>query len=353
MSRVHVFMSASAQEENLGDLILRREMISWLRSTGQLLHVYVGAMPAKYVKALDLEDATVYRSSGSWGKALLRSSARREAALVFSPGQQGLMRRKLEFEHALVNVGFATAVRLGGGQVMKIGRSLEGSSRLMLGLERMLARLSNVYVSRDQVSADRIPARPAVMPDVAVGASHGEVHRGAQRTYFAMSWRHDREVDHGLVSAMITNAREASLVPIFVSQVWKDSPQHAALASEFGVDHLAWDDRDHVAQLARVEAIYAKTSVMVSNRLHAIIMAWNLGAVPFGYSGPGDSKIWNHLDELGMGDFVVRQGEWSSRWAAAIEDEKLSSDSQDAHHQACERVLGVRQEVVARIAAPA
>ena len=66
-----IFVSASAQEENIGDMVLRREILRWLDVPKATLHVYLGDMPAGYVAGLCLgEDCTYdYRSIRKWLKA--------------------------------------------------------------------------------------------------------------------------------------------------------------------------------------------------------------------------------------------------------------------------------------------
>lgn len=338
-----VFMSASAQEENIGDLILRRTMIEWLSDAGRPLHIYVGAMPPAYVNALGAANATLYTSSKEWLAALVRAALIGQTALVFSPGQQGLILRGLEFQHAVVNVLLAGLVRLRGGQVLKLCRSLEGDSRVMLALERALAAQSTIYVSRDHVSARLIPRRPETSPDLAVGCSGPQPSYGANRRYAVMSWRHDREVDHSAVEAFITESRDGGLTPLFVTQVWKDAEQHAALASRYQVEHLSWTDRDHNAQLKRVSEVYDDCAIVFSNRLHVLILAWNSGAIPYGYSSTTDTKIWNHMDELGLGDFVRRPGDPSSFYPVGQAHVDASSA---AHTRALAEVQALRRRVL-------
>lgn len=329
MTDTRVFLSASAQEENLGDLILRRTMLRWLDDPPLEVNLYVGSMPAQYVAALQSGQARRYTNNREWTVALLKSLTRRgRTVLLFSPGQQGLVLRKLEVVHASINILLAIAVRVRGGLVIKVGRSLEGPSRAMLLLERILARLCNVYVLRDRTSARKIAARTEVVPDLAVGATERVTERVRPRRFVAFSWRHDREVPIALMENSIAYARRRGLQPILVTQVWKDNDVHARLATQFDIAHLEWTDRDHGRQLDRVLDVYEETEVILSNRLHALILGWNSGVLPLGYSSPSDAKIWNHLEELGLDQSVVRDSD-----AARLDDLLSSGDLAKAARQ--------------------
>jgi len=338
-------MSASAQEENLGDLVLRRTMVSWLRSAGGAVHLYVGKMPEAYVAALGADGVRTYRSARSWTRALIAEALSRRTALVFSPGQQGLILRRLELGHALVNLLLAVCVRLRGGIVAKIGRSLEGRSRVMLTLERALATLSNMYVSRDSVTAALIRHRGRSMPDAAVGV-YPEFARSADPRFLAMSFRHDRPVPLSLIERAKEICQEQNLDLIFVTQVWKDAPQHQRLAEQFEARHLDWQDRNHRTQLPEVMGTYSRSKYVISNRLHALILGWNVGALPLGYSAVDDAKIWSHMGELGLESLVVYDEEIPGLAThLSTHSEQLNRVSQRAHDQAVKAVSAIEEEL--------
>ena len=57
-----IFAVGRGQYENVGDIILRRQLLDWLRPVGRL-HVYVGQSPDGYDQGLGLRDGdVVYRS---------------------------------------------------------------------------------------------------------------------------------------------------------------------------------------------------------------------------------------------------------------------------------------------------
>ena len=69
-----VFAIGRGQYENVGDIILRRHLLDWVRPVGDM-HVYVGNSPAGYDEGLGLgPDDRVYRSLRAWYKAALVSA---------------------------------------------------------------------------------------------------------------------------------------------------------------------------------------------------------------------------------------------------------------------------------------
>ena len=70
-----VFAVGRGQYENVGDIILRRQLLDWIRPGGEL-HVYVGHSPAGYDDGLRLSpDDHLYRSLRAWYRAALTSAS--------------------------------------------------------------------------------------------------------------------------------------------------------------------------------------------------------------------------------------------------------------------------------------
>jgi hypothetical protein len=71
-----IFVPARGQFDNIGDILLRRQLLDWLRSSGPL-HVYLGSSPPGYAEGLRLQPEDVrYHSFRAWYLAALRSAAR-------------------------------------------------------------------------------------------------------------------------------------------------------------------------------------------------------------------------------------------------------------------------------------
>src|SRR5690606_31089837 len=105
-----------------------------------------------------------------------------------------------------------------------------------------------------------------------------------------LSFRGDREVDPALVRRALEAARRTGTRPVLVTQVRRDGAQHARLAAEHGIEHVAWEG-EHRAQLERVTATMRTARVVVSARLHALLLGAGNGAVVVPVATPGSDKL--------------------------------------------------------------
>lgn len=314
MTSVHrrpAFVSCSAQDDNLGDLVIRRTAVRWIEDAGLDPHVLVSGVSRGFVDGLELRaGAVLYETTRPWIHALLDSSRRNPTTLVYTPGPQSLTASISHTGHAVVNAGLAAAVTRGGGHVVKLGRSMEPGSRFMLGLERFLLRRSSLYTVRDEESSVLLnDPRVEVAPDLAWAAElELELDRSevVDRTRLAMSFRSDRSFDRAAIGELVAQAVTRGLVPTFVSQVKRDDEVHQTLAAELGCEVVGWPaDRSDSAQLRTVMQAYQQSSMVVSNRLHSVIFGMAAGAVPVGLAGPGDTKIARTLAVVGLGHHVI------------------------------------------------
>ena len=85
--RREIFVPARGQYDNIGDILLRRQLLDWLRDSGTL-HIYLGQSPVGYDEGLRLRTGDVlYRSFRHWYVAALWSAARGRASYAFKPGE--------------------------------------------------------------------------------------------------------------------------------------------------------------------------------------------------------------------------------------------------------------------------
>jgi hypothetical protein len=342
-----LYLSASAQAGNLGDLVLRRTAIAWARRSGVRLNIFCGRMPSSYVDALCMcPEDRVFQSQLQWGIALLRDLLRCRVVLLFAPGLQLVRYRRTDGVHAIVNLVLAGLVRLSGGVVVKFGRSFSGNAHVVKMLEMLLRRTSNLYTVRDRESASFLGDGVEYCPDVAVGATSralGPRRRGK----VCVSWRYDRPQPEKLMAAVEQLCDRADLELVVVTQVREDDVPHARLAHRLGARHVEWGDRTHASQLDRVIDEYSSSLAVVSNRLHALIFGWNSGALPIGYSATGDQKIAPHLRALGLGwtstkdgdgELLQQLGTESGRRSALGQSDRLNSEARSAVAALAERV---------------
>jgi len=293
-----VLYSLAAQVDNLGDIAIRNALLDWFASAPVQLHLYVAGVPASYLDAFDLPPgARLHRGALGFQTRLLGSALRGGAVLVFAPGPLHVGRRRRDALKSLVNLVNALAVRARGGAVVAYGRSLRGEGALALGLERALVGVADAFVVRDTSSGPVLGRQLRVEPDLAF-------HRSAPRTEpsgrgtLVLSFRGDRAPDEEGLRALVGAARELGLRPCLVTQVQRDDAQHLRLAGLLGVEVQAWGDRTHRQQLHAVLELYAGASIVVSDRLHALVFGLRSGAVPLALPTPGSDKLTSTLGHL-------------------------------------------------------
>jgi polysaccharide pyruvyl transferase WcaK-like protein len=151
-----------------------------------------------------------------------------------------------------------------------------------------------------------------IVPDLALGLYRNRAPQSGSRPYLALSFRLDgprhRQIDR------ITRTAHAALEASrhrggckVISQVRRDDGPMAALAETLRREHPAAD-----VQFVRVDSIagcvdaYADVHTLLSNRLHALIVAGYAGATPVAVIDERlDAKVSGLFTELGLGDHVV------------------------------------------------
>lgn len=314
MAALTVFGSLDCQQENLGDLVIRREMIRWFDDVEAELHLYAGEMDPGIVEAvLEGRRAKIYRSRLHWEMALVKEAARHRAVLAFAPGPQLLTcsRASLIREFGnLVNCGVLATLRR---PVLKVGRSIRGNNLVPLIVERLIFGLSAHYSVRDQTSVE-VLGRPAdVIPDMAMAMS--PCFAGSSRRMWAsFSPRTSRGWSLDELRSSVSALDALGLQSCLVSQTKFDEPFHAALARELRIDHVAWDRRSHDEQLLRVLRRYSESRIVVSDRLHGLILGLVHGATPIPRVIRNDDKLLPALGAIGWPESAPIYSDGAQRW---------------------------------------
>lgn len=297
----HIFVPGVGQHDNIGDIILRRELIEWLRPFGKL-HVYVGAAPEGYADALDAgPDSTIYYSFTAWYRALLRSAARGDAAYVFKPGEIQLTLKGMK-EH-LGMLPAVALVRLRRGPVARVG----AGSRDFAPLPRMLMKpsigLSHVTLWRDTRTAEYFRGR--LMPDLAFGQAErlpaAATAERPTRSKMVVSMRSDRDLpSDAWFDAVRRTADEHDLAIVCVVQVLRDRERSAVLAQRLEGALHDWDGSRPLEHEEALRDLYRESLLAVSDRLHVLIAATTEGVAPAALLTDGSDKIDRHFRAAGI-----------------------------------------------------
>ena len=340
-----IFVPVVGQYENIGDIVLRRELVEWLSGMGEM-HAYVGASPSAYDEALDLPaDVVTYRGVGGWAKELVASLARRDdVAYVYKPGEIQLTWRGLKEHIGLLPLVIAT--RLRKGLVIRVGSGSRNFDRVPTAIFRSTLGLSHYTMWRDVRTADHL-GHGGVMPDLGFGQSSSEKQDGIERTRLTITMRGDRiPPSRPWRKAVAQLAEERGLQLTVVTQVERDEPLMAELAREWGCDYVSWGSRSHRDQEQHVRRAFAESALVVSDRLHALIVAVAEGAGVASIADSPSDKIERHFAAAGIPIVVFdAQHRSSSDIHDALVEALEAPSQQDALHGAVEQLAEVRTAV--------
>lgn len=311
-----IFAVGRGQYENIGDIILRRQLLDWLRESGPL-HVYVGNSPWGYDDGLRLgPDDRVYRSLLRWYAALAREALAGRANSVFKPGEIQLTLIGMK-EHLVMLPGIAL-VRLGGGQVIRAGVGARNFAPLPRAIMGPSMALSSYTRWRDDKTAGYMRVG-AAMPDLGYGegASDEELRAfaaqsDAERRVLVLSLREDHEVDArpypgaDWLAAIKGFAQREDLDIVVVTQVAVDAERSRRLAADLDADILDWDpSHTHDQHEILLRELYRTARIAMSDRLHVIIMAFTEGAAPVSLQMDASTKASRHFETIGIHDVTV------------------------------------------------
>ncbi|ROZ85958.1 polysaccharide pyruvyl transferase family protein [Gordonia sp. OPL2] len=300
MPEATIFVSISAADGNIGDVVIRRECLAMLsaRYPDARLCVYVGHMSEDYIASVltDTPDAQTIADPIHFVRTLAASVvSSHRTVFVVAPGPaflgQSIGRR---LKHLLL-AAFAGVINVRGGTVLVLGRAVVGGSRFDLGVERALCRAATRYTTRDVRTERRLGRRARLVPDLAFRRAK-VTHGGTGSGTLIVSVRGDRELPAWFASAIQSVASQANLQIVVATQVKSDAAANARLARRLGADHIEWKRGvSHREQETALVAAYAHGAVCVTDRLHVAILAAREGAIPVVYQSSGDTKLTDAL----------------------------------------------------------
>lgn len=306
---MRIYVLCSGQDDNIGDVVLRRAMLDSLRVQGEL-HVHLGATSEGFRDGLGLSaNDTVYTSKDQWRRSLWRAAFRKRVWLVSKPGELILERAQVLPLLRLVPV--TVAVLLCRGKVLTLGIGQRASHSGYRAALKPMFRLSSLLAWRDVKSREEFGIGQ-LMPDWGFSESRYGTGRGA-RSRLVLAYRGDRQ---GLSLGTITELKRAAellgIVPVVAVQVRRDRERAQQMSLALNCELVDWpDERSHEEQEGVLRQLYAESALVVSDRLHVLIVAMCEGAVPVCLSERTDHKVAQHFDAVGYRGVVAQAGEHS------------------------------------------
>ncbi|MET3926354.1 polysaccharide pyruvyl transferase family protein [Devosia sp. 2618] len=294
-----VFVNCSGQDDNIGDVVLRRALIAEIRDAGEL-HLYVGPASDDFVEGLVVpETAVLYRDVRKWTSAFLGSEG--AVSYIAKPGEitttpKGCLR-------FLRTIFFALRARLSGGQAVIAGVGFRNRPPKLLPV-RLIFSVFNHVSWRDSKSY-QYAGIGNIVPDWAFSklASVGD-KADWPRQSLVVSMRSDRPApSDGWYDAVSAFAARRSLEVLVVTQVGRDEPRSAEIAARLKVKHIPWNGH-HLNHEIALRSIYQKSALVLSDRLHVLIVAMTEGACPCACVEREDIKVQRHFDAINLENIV-------------------------------------------------
>lgn len=294
------FVSLTGPAGNIGDALIRRGGLEWAIGTSDELVTYVGEGPDVWLRQLGIPNGTrVLRGKRSVAKWLwLLATSPGHPVLVFEAGEVPLDRGNVVRE--LVFLAETLIVRAKRGVVVRPPRGIRGATQPALWLHARAARLSQIALWRDAASA-ALAGGGRVVPDVGFAAGIREGAPDAERDELIVSLRGAREMpDAAWVEAVRDTAASAGLRIRTVVQVREDEERARELASVLGGIFEPWGSTDPIAQEAALRERYDRARLVISDRMHVLVLAALSGAVPAELVPSPTRKITEAFATIGL-----------------------------------------------------
>lgn len=310
------FVVLGGQRDNIGDSLLRRPLLRAAQQGGACA-VLIGDGAEDFATNIGLrDDDIVYTDRFRWVFALLRSALVRRTSLVMNAGEITLngafIRDRFLFLPAML------LIKLRSGAFVQAGLGVRDPKSHVSRIVRRFCRRADMLEWRDHESRDAV-GLGGVMPDWAFAeGAEGEQYGARQRENLlkpqvAFSLRGDRPMpDADWVSRVRGTLAELGASAVVVCQVRRDEDRSVWLAQELNAELVAWlPTQNHKEQEARVREVFARSTWIASDRLHAMIMAMTEGAVPIDLVPDPAGKVVRTLSVVG--DFPVSGVDAGSR----------------------------------------
>lgn len=327
------FVSLTGPAGNIGDALIRRGTLDWARDTSDQLIAYTGNAPDVWFRQLGVPTGTrVLRSKRSVPRWLwLLITAPPRPVLVFEAGEIPLDRGNVMRE--VVFLAETLIVRLKRGVIVRPPRGIRAPTNPAAWLHSHAACLSQVALWRDAASA-AVAGGGQIAPDIGFAAGTRAGKAWASRGELIVSLRGARpSPDDAWVQAVRAVAASERLRIRTVVQVREDEQRARELADALGGQFEPWADTDAVAQETLLRERYDDARLVISDRMHVLVLAALSGAVPAELVAQPTRKISEAFDTIELHDISCD--------ASSIDADEM----QRFLHSQLDRRLEVRERV--------
>jgi len=269
--KARIFLNQTGQEDNIGDIILRRGFTNIIRGNAEI-HSFVGRHSKDYCESLCQEGDVLYTSKKKWLIAMAMSALSQKTHYFEKPGE--LQAKRWSPLQVVALNAVMRLLHIRGGRAFFTGI---GFRRMPAGIEAKLARwmLSPfTLIAWRDVTSQLSLALGTTMPDWAFAEYQGEAvgaaRPGLLRDKLVVSFRSDRpQLSPEWVKAVANWAKLNNLEVVTTWQVARDKPKAEFLADCLGGTYLDFSDDTE----SRLRELYRSAKVVLSDRLHVLIVA--------------------------------------------------------------------------------
>lgn len=315
--KVHYFYSSKTQFENIGDALIARELLCFIRKRASDFYVDDRSTPEHFKKLINLMDqeSSSKRGAGFKRKIIKDLLTRKNCVYVFKPGH--IFKSKFSISD-LVYYLFFIALGLLGLRYVQYGCSIGPLDKWNVFFSRLMNPFYLDRTAREDYSIDFLkenlidPVR--YFPDLAFLLKF-RPRLGNDEGFFCFSFRTGtiNMDDHGYtakIEKILLNENLPFLSSRKIkvcSQVERDSAYMRSLAKLFSVapDNKVFFD-DHVCSVDVFLDFYNNVDFVLSNRLHVLLSAASRGAIPIALIDKNThTKITGIFEKVGLSDLIV------------------------------------------------
>lgn len=320
-----VYVCAPGGHENIASSIARRGYLDYLRERGRLV-VWTGASADGYVAGLRLEPGDVRTGSFRvWlGRAVL-DSLRGPTRIAVDTGRVDVSTRH-SLHMWMLAVLMVIAYPRGGRGIWR-GKAVDETTGnpLLLLPYRVVSALCRGPMGES-----------TPLPDWAFRLGTATERWSTDRPLAALVLRGDRPMPSPEWMAWFEKLTSGlGLEPAVLVHSSTDYLQSQHLSRSLGGTYRAWMVDNHADQEQTVRDVYARSAIVVGDRVHALIAGATEGAVPLGWVEGATGSAAATFDPVGMAWVGLWEGDAGER--LPIIDAHQLADYQDLLRRGVDR----------------
>lgn len=322
------FLSINTQFENLGDALINRELVRLLAEHGKVV-VDVGNVPTWFSDILELSEGV----ERVLGKRKLLSSILKERAAgntVYYFFRPGAVFGDIPISSLTKNLALLALyyfLKLVGVRFCHVGLSCERlgkNFRIFLRARGLLMHKSFVRDDESSSLLDSLKIKhDGVLPDLAFNIFSSAPVVGEKVGKVCFSFRVDQYLDQldeccFFIERVIRQFPDG--VEVFFSvQVDRDLPGMKLIKKKLEEKTGASMQLIHESRsIDNMLAFYATIDLVVSNRLHVLLLAASVSGRVLAYAGGKNRKIYGLFQTIGRGDLLMGEETSDNEIAQAL-----------------------------------